>query len=546
MISLRQCLLVLHGWMAYKIKMKKILFCRLLFLMCAFVFIVNACGRVKIELKEAEIPVPVLPGDNPNPTVTKIGDSYYASTTSNEWSPLFPIYKSDDLINWTLISYVFPGGAPDWAQSNFFAPELSWDEQQQKLYVYYTSRAKSDEKITIAVAYADGPEGPFTDLGPLTFNNCETIDAFEVRDETGKLFLIWKEVYFPGKPSCIYAQAISEDRQTVSGEKYELIRNDAAWEEEITEGPTVFRRDEYFYLMYSAGNCCDIGCNYKIGVARAKNLLGPWEKNPANPILKDTQAWKCPGTGDVFNEGDDYYLLYHAYETIGGDYIGREGLLSKIHWANDGWPFFNMENKIDSANNRVNFHDDFKGALQPCWQWRATQKLSYATGDDGLMLAASTENDLLGSLLAQPVKSQDFEVIATIDLGMSGNAVNGGILLIGATNNSFGAPMAGVGISAGHDLIEVWITSASDKKIYEAVPAAVYGDLISLKMKMLNGNKLQFYVSDGKKWDLIADSLDVSPYVPWGMGFRWGITAVGPEGEYVNIEKVDLHQRKAQ
>jgi beta-xylosidase len=501
-----------------------------------------ACTQGKIDLEEDEILNPVLPGDNPNPTVTKIGDSYYASTTSNEWSPLFPIYKSDDLISWKLVSYVFPGGAPDWAENNFFAPELSYDEKQHKLYVYYTGRAKSSNKITIAVASAESPEGPFVDHGPLTFNDCETIDAFEMRDKKGNLFLIWKEVYFPGKPSAIYAQSISEDRQTVSGPKYELIRNDKEWEEAITEGPAIFRRGDYFYLLYSAGACCDKACNYKIGVARARELLGPWEKNPANPILKDTPAWKCPGTGDVLNEQNDYYLLYHAYETDGGDYIGREGLLAKMEWSDEDWPYINPRNTIDQTNNRINFSDKFNGALDPNWQWRATQKLSYATGENGLMLAASTENDLLGSLLAQPVKSKNFDVTATVDLAMSGAEVQGGILLIGATNNNFGAPMAGIGISAGHDLIEVWITSANEKKIYEAVPSNDYGDLISLKMSVRNGDQLQFYVSNGETWNLIADSIDASPYVPWGMGFRWGVTSLGSHDEYVAITGVELSQ----
>src|SRR3546814_6209993 len=47
---------------------------------------------------------PVLAGDRPDPTVVKIGDTYYASATSNEWSPLFPIFRSDDLVNWELRS----------------------------------------------------------------------------------------------------------------------------------------------------------------------------------------------------------------------------------------------------------------------------------------------------------------------------------------------------------------------------------------------------------------------------------------------------------
>ncbi|WP_430973899.1 glycoside hydrolase family 43 protein [Sunxiuqinia rutila] len=486
---------------------------------------------------------PVLPGDNPNPSVVKIGDSYFASATSNEWSPLFPIYKSDDLYDWELVSYVFPGGAPDWGHNNFWAPELSYDEAQQKLFVYYTGREKSTNRITIAVASADTPDGPFTDHGPLLFNDCETIDAFEVRDENENLFLIWKEVYSPGKPAIIYAQSVSEDRKAVTGKKVELIRNDQEWEEHIVEGPCVFRREDYFYLLYSAGNCCDKACNYKIGVARSKSLLGPWEKAAANPILVDNENWKCPGTGNVVTKDQDYYLLYHAYNADGGDYIGREGLLDKIYWTEDNWPYFKTETKVNLENNRIDYFDDFSKALEPCWQWRTTQALSYATGEDGLMLAASSENDLLGSLLAQPVKSKNFEVTATIDLGVSGVGVKGGILLIGATNNGFGAPMAGVGISVGHDLIEVWITSGYEKNVYEAVPTEKYDDLIKLKMNVTNGDLLQFSVSDGEQWDLIADSVDVSAYVPWGMGLRWGLVSKGETNEFVNIRNVQLINR---
>ncbi|WP_423127992.1 family 43 glycosylhydrolase [Gaoshiqia sp. Z1-71] len=487
---------------------------------------------------------PVLPGDNPNPSVIKIGDSYYASTTSNEWSPLFPIYKSNDLLHWELISYVFPGGAPDWAQNNFWAPELSYDEKQQKLYVYYTGRVKRTNKVTIAVASADSPEGPFYDQGPLKFDVEETIDPFEVRDENGNLYLIWKEIYFRGRPAVICAQAISEDRTTLIGPKHELIRNDQEWEEHIVEGPSVFRKDDYFYLLYSAGNCCDRACNYKIGVARAKNLLGPWEKYDANPVLRDNDDWKCPGTGNVVKKNKDYYLLFHAYKTDGGDYVGREGLLEKIHWTDDGWPRFEPSNLINIQKSKIDYVDDFTRALAPVWQWRATQQLSYATGENGLMLAASVENDLLGSLLGQPVRSKNFEITATIDLNLTGHKVNGGIVLIGATNNGFGAPVAGIGISAGQDLIEVWRTCANETNIYEAVPSTTYGDLIELKMEIRNGDLLQFSVFNGQNWEIIADSIDASAYVPWGMGFRWGLAAKGEANEFVNIRQVRLTNRQ--
>src|SRR3546814_13663269 len=75
---------------------------------------------------------PVLAGDRPDPTVVKIGDTYYASATSNEWSPLFPIFRSDDLVNWELVTYVFPEGAPGWERTNFWEPELAFEEEQEQ------------------------------------------------------------------------------------------------------------------------------------------------------------------------------------------------------------------------------------------------------------------------------------------------------------------------------------------------------------------------------------------------------------------------------
>ena len=57
---------------------------------------------------------PVLPGDRPDPSIIKIDGVYWAAATSNEWSPLFPIFKSKDMQNWELVNYVFPGGAPEW------------------------------------------------------------------------------------------------------------------------------------------------------------------------------------------------------------------------------------------------------------------------------------------------------------------------------------------------------------------------------------------------------------------------------------------------
>src|SRR5215210_2421691 len=49
----------------------------------------------------------VLPGDYPDPSVVKIGDAYWASATTSNWFPAYPILYSTDLINWKQKGYVF-------------------------------------------------------------------------------------------------------------------------------------------------------------------------------------------------------------------------------------------------------------------------------------------------------------------------------------------------------------------------------------------------------------------------------------------------------
>ncbi|MCU4164407.1 glycoside hydrolase family 43 protein [Carboxylicivirga caseinilyticus] len=518
--------------------MKKVLFAVSVLIIILGGF--SGCGLM--EGNNDVILNPVLPGDYPNPTVVKIGDCYYASATSNEWSPLFPIFKSYDLQKWELISYVFPGGAPDWANKNFWSPELAYDEEQHKVYLYYSARDKETNRMSIAVASADSPEKPFTDHGPLISQEVGSIDAFEMKDHNGKIYLIWKEDGSSvGLPTPILAQEINKDRSKLLGEPVELIRNDQVWENGKVEGVCLFEEDEYFYMFYSSGECCAVNCNYKVGVARAKNLLGPWEKYQSNPILRANVDWKCPGQGAVVTKDGDHFLLYHAYSREGSVYVGRQGVLEKILWTDDEWPYFSNAQTFNRPKENMNFEDDFKDALDLIWQWRVTQNITYATGDEGLMLGASHENYDLGSLLVQPMKSIHYEFVATVDVGNSGLNSEGGIGLIGAVNNDFYAPLAGIGISASHDLIKVWKTSDAKTSILGEFSVMEVGDdIIDLKMEVIEGHFIDFYVKVDGQWKKIIESVDASVFVPWGMGYRLGLVAKGENNEFVNIKRVKV------
>lgn len=506
-----------------------------------FLLLISAfgCGQDSSE-ESPEIVNPVLPGDRPDPTVIKVGDTFWASATSNEWAPLFPIFKSKDLVNWELVTYVFPEGSPEWAYKNFWAPELSYDEEQDKVYAYYTARDEDSDRLSVAVASADNPEGPYTDHGPLVAQELGSIDAYEARDENGTLYLLWKEDgNSQGKPTPMWAQEITEDRTKLVGEKHELFRNDKPWEGHLVEGVSIFRANDYYYATYSAGSCCDVACDYKTGIARSESLLGPWKKYEGNPVLTDNEDWKCPGHGSVVQKDDDFFFLYHAYSTEGTVYVGREAVLEKIVWSDD-WPVFDNDAKYNRQSDAWDFEDNFGSELNPLWQWRVTQDIDYKTSPDGLLIRASRENENLGTLLVQPTTSPDYEISATVDLGRTGDNAEGGIALVGAADNSFGAPVAATGISVGQSSVKVWQTVEKVTEIIHEKSIAK-SDTIDLKMTVEDGHMLSFSVNRDTGWETLAEDVDASDLVPWGMGFRFGMVAKGDTSELVNIKEFVLN-----
>ena len=48
---------------------------------------------------------PIIPGFNPDPSIVRIGKDYFLVTSTFEYFPGLPVYKSRDLINWELIGH---------------------------------------------------------------------------------------------------------------------------------------------------------------------------------------------------------------------------------------------------------------------------------------------------------------------------------------------------------------------------------------------------------------------------------------------------------
>ena len=360
-------------------------------------------AKIKLSLAppQQQFANPIVPGDHPDPTIVLVNGTFWASATSGEWSPQFPLYRSDDLREWTPAGSIFPE-QPAWAEGSFWAPELVHDEVTDRFVAWYVAK-KRGGPLCIAVATAESASGPYTDHGPLICEDDGSIDPCFARDEHGEPFLIWKEDgNSKQRPTPIWCRPLSDDLLTLQGEKTMLITNDQPWEEGVVEGPYILRHEGMFYLFYAGNSCCGRECKYAEGVARSKTLLGPWKKNPANPIIGSNDNWRCPGHGTaVHTQGSKEqpaqdYLLYHAYPAGGTIYVGREALLDEITWR-DGWPVVNSGHgpRDPASSQPIDFVDHFDGPqLGVTWQWPVNTRPEVAVGNGEVSLRIPHESKL--------------------------------------------------------------------------------------------------------------------------------------------------------
>ncbi|WP_226163457.1 family 43 glycosylhydrolase [Hymenobacter terricola] len=483
---------------------------------------------------------PVLAGDFPDPSVTKIGNTYWATATSSNWGPTFPLLKSTNLTDWTLVGHVFPGERPAWADYYFWAPEISQDDG--KTYIYYTAHQHGGN-LAVGVASADRPEGPYRDHGPLVGQADGSIDGFPIRDEKGQPYLIWKEDgNSVQQPTPLWAQRINADRTALIGEKTELFRNTAAWEGNLVEGPSVVRHGGYFYMFYAANGCCGHGCTYATGVARAKSLLGPWEKYAQNPVLTKNDTWTCPGHGTAVERNGRWFLLHHAYQTGGFENVGRQGVLSEFVWTTAGWPQFlnNHSTPIAVAKVPAVMNDEFTApALAPVWEWPVEDKPQFTLREGRLQLTARPDKG--GAALGRSILAASYTATTTLlNPATLPAGTAAGLAALGDPNNS-------ISLTAGDGKLRLCERrDGKDRVLAEtALPAAAIA--LQLRLRAQNGNQYRFaWRPDGRTWtDMLPPNETANGQFlpPWDRGVRVGLVAQGPATATVTFERFDLRNQ---
>ena len=505
---------------------------------------------------------PVLAGDYPDPSVIRVGRDYWATATTSQWAPIFPLLHSTDLVNWESRGAVFQT-PPSWSAGSYWAPEISADGG--RFFVYYTAR-KKEGPLCVAVADAARPEGPYTDRGALVCQEAGSIDAVAVRDENGRRYLVWKEDGNSRKlPTPLWAQPLSDDGVRLVGEKTEILRNEAPWEAHLVEGPYILRRGDWFYLFYSADACCGRRCHYKLGVARSRRLLGPWERFPGNPILAGNEQWKCPGHGTIVqDQAGRTYLLYHAYEASTFEFVGRQGLLDEVTWSADGWPAINSgkgpsgsalsPSTVAQRRASTLLEDDFnKTAIDPGWQWpwdqtsapsiEPTSVLAGRGRGRGGWLRLTTGTASI-AIAARPTRDANYTATTAVDVASIAPGARAGLAAFGNRDNAIAVTVERAGEAAtGTPLtVVVWQTQKGQRRTLATTEVST-APLLHLRLSAKDRTRFEFAVSpDGQAWKTVAGAQ--GEYLPpWDLAVRVALLVSGQSASSARFGSFRLESR---
>jgi len=283
-------------------------------------------GQRQADLGDGTYLNPIVPGDHPDPTVLKDGDDYYMTFSSFFSYPGVVIWHSTDLVNWTPI-----GPALKRPLGTVWAMDLV--KHDGRYYIYIP--ANPDDRQSIFVIHADDMRGPWSEPIDLKIEGC--IDPGHAVGEDGKRYLFFNGVRRIG---------LTDDGLATSGaleHVYDPWRYPDDWVVEMfaAEGPKIFRRADWFYLMSAVGGTSGPPTSHMVIVARSRSIHGPWQDCPHNPIVHTRSAdepwWSRGHATAVEGPAGDWWLVYHGYEN-GFRTLGRQTLLEPMTWTTDGWP----------------------------------------------------------------------------------------------------------------------------------------------------------------------------------------------------------------
>lgn len=289
---------------------------------------------------------PVLRGFNPDPSVCRVGDDFYLVTSSFEYFPGLPIYKSKDLVNWEQIGHCLTRQsqlplhqAP--ASGGLYAPSLRYHDGL--FYVICTNVSGGGNFYCTA----SNPAGPWSE--PI-WVDIKSIDPDIFWDEDGKTYFVTQ-----GDEGIRITQIDIKTGKVIGPETLVWAGTGGRF----PEAPHIYRKDGFYYLLLGEG-----GTEYmhSATIGRSKYIYGPYESCPLNPILTHAnrvgQSNPIQGVGhaDLVQAKDgSWWMVFLGFRVTHQwayyHVLGRETFLAPVYWPEGGWPQVNGNGTVSLTMN---------------------------------------------------------------------------------------------------------------------------------------------------------------------------------------------------
>jgi len=472
---------------------------------------------------------PIIWADVPDPSVIRVGDTYYMSSTTMHLSPGLPIMKSRNLVNWKIAGYAYDtlgdndalnleNGKNAYGQGSW-ASSLRYHDG-----TFFVSTFSSTTGRTHVFRTKDIERGPWTGnaFRPALH------DSSLFFDDDGRVYM----VHGAG------AVRLTELTPDVSGIKpggvdQVIIRNASLVAGPNgglpAEGSQIHRIDGRYYLFMIAWPRGGMRTQL---VFRADNLAGPYEGRVA---LRD-QGVAQGGLIDT-PKGDWYALLFQDHGAV-----GRTPFLIPVKWE-DGWPVLGIDGKAPAslelpaptgnmpeivASGEFNRRrpSNRERVLPLVWQWNHNPDNRYwsVTERPGFLRLTTgrVDQDFLSARNTLTQRTFGPTCAGAVAMDVS-RMKDGDCAGLGLLQRKYG--FVGVRMEAG--VRSIRMVSGEAGPPVEAASVPLRQSVVYLKAACNFRSRADLayfqYSLDGRKWTAIGKPLHMVYTLPHFMGYRFAL-----------------------
>ncbi len=446
---------------------------------------------------------PIIPGFYPDPSITSKGEDFYLVTSSFYYFPGIPLFHSRDLVHWEQVGNVVERKTQaDLATYQIYAATIRYRKEDDTFYVVTTLVKPHCYFENINLYYtAKDPCGPWSE--PHVIKGAEGIDPTLVF-EKGDAWYLGNLRPHPenetDKSRWIWLKKLDLRTGMLIGERHILRKDGALHHADTPEGAHIYHTHGWYYLLIAEGGTKH---NHAVSVFRSKQIEGPYEENPRNPVLTSRHLAMCSpihsvGHADIIETAEETWAVCLGVRPCGDAThrsLGRETFLVPVIWEN-GWPVF----APDTGRVMLREHfpdlkplaypperskDDFRKETKLGHYWvMEHSQVPYQFSPRGLTIS--------GSRILRRVRSMHWRAEITLAEG------NAGIILLSQEDRW---------MMLEADKGDLVLTTMDGKEKRERLRKAQHATMLSIEG---HDQSIQFQYREGEKWKNASDALDGS------------------------------------